>query len=66
MPNVSEFIDAFSDSRRARVRVAAFDGENADPANGRSMGDGVLAYTPWGEIAHALAGKRWLCAGPFE
>ena len=41
-----------------RVRVAAFDGENADPANGRDMGDGVLAHTPWGEIAYALAGKE--------
>ena len=30
------------------VRVAAFDGENADPANGRRMGNEVLAYTPWG------------------
>ncbi|MDO9713493.1 ATP-binding protein [Paracraurococcus lichenis] len=40
------------------VRIAAFDGENADPANGRRMGDGVLAYTPWGEIAYALAGKE--------
>ncbi|MCZ8164568.1 DUF499 domain-containing protein [Silanimonas sp.] len=39
------------------VRIAAFDGENADPANGRSMGDGVRAHTPWGEIAYALAGK---------
>jgi predicted AAA+ superfamily ATPase len=39
------------------VRVAAFDGENADPANGRRMEDDVLAFTPWGEIAYALAGK---------
>ena len=39
------------------VRVAAFDGENADPANGCAMGDGVLARSPWGEIAFALAGK---------
>ena len=39
------------------VRVAAFDGENADPANGRALAGGVLAYTPWGELAHALAGK---------
>ena len=38
------------------VRIAAFDGENADPANGRAMGDGILARTPWGEIACALAG----------
>jgi hypothetical protein len=42
---------------RGPVRVAAFDGENADPANGRNMGDGVLARTPWGELAYALAGK---------
>ncbi len=54
--NVSEFVDP-SLLPRGRVRIAAFDGENADPANGRAMGDGVLAYTPWGEIAHALAGK---------
>ena len=54
--NVSEFVDP-SLLPQGRVRVAAFDGENADPANGRTMGDGVLAYTPWGEIAHALAGK---------
>ncbi|WP_230534162.1 ATP-binding protein [Microvirga roseola] len=43
---------------REEVKVAAFDGENADPANGRRMGDGVLAYTPWGEIAYALAGRE--------
>ena len=40
------------------VRVAAFDGENADPANGRALGDGVLAHTPWGELAYALAGRQ--------
>ena len=38
------------------VRIAAFDGENADPANGRAMSDGVRAFTPWGEIAYALSG----------
>ena len=38
------------------VRIAAFDGENADPANGRAIGEGILAYTPWGEVAYALAG----------
>ena len=57
VPNVAEFVDP-SLLPGGRVRVAAFDGENADPANGRSMGDGVLACTPWGEIAHALAGKN--------
>ena len=55
--NVQEFLDP-SLLPSSQVRIAAFDGENADPANGRAMGDGVLAYTPWGEIAYALAGKE--------
>jgi predicted AAA+ superfamily ATPase len=42
---------------KGRVRIAAFDGESADPANGRAMDEGILAFTPWGEIAYALAGK---------
>ena len=49
VPNISEFIDPSLLrllENRSTVRVAAFDGENADPANGRAMGDGVLAYTP--------------------
>lgn len=54
--NIKEFI-APSLLPNGPVRIAAFDGENADPANGRAMGDGVLAHTPWGEIAYALAGK---------
>ena len=52
---VDEFIDA-SLLPKGPVRLAAFDGENADPANGRTMGDGVRAHTPWGELAYALAG----------
>ena len=58
VPNVAEFIDA-DVLPDGPVRVAAFDGENADPANGRTMGEGsegILAFTPWGEIAFALAG----------
>jgi hypothetical protein len=58
MPGVSnaeEFIEAGL-LPKAPVRVAAFDGENADPANGRSLGNGLRAFTPWGEIAYALAG----------
>ena len=54
--NVSEFVNP-SLLPEGHVRIAAFDGENADPANGRSMGDGILAHTPWGEIAYALAAK---------
>ena len=53
---ISEFVDPAL-LPAGRVRVSAFDGENADPANGRAMGDGVLARTPWGEIAFALGGK---------
>ena len=48
------------------VRIAAFDGENADPANRRAMGDGVLARTPWDEIActamHRKRQRRVLAA----
>ena len=57
VPDIKEFVDP-SLLPRSRVRIAAFDGENADPANGRRMEDGVLAYTPWGEIACALAGRE--------
>ena len=53
--NVSEFIDPGL-LPKGTIRIAAFDGENADPANGRPLGDGIRAYTPWGEIAYALAG----------
>ena len=52
----AEFIDP-SLLPEGKVRVAVFDGENADPANGRDMGSGVFAQTPWGEIAYSLAGK---------
>lgn len=38
--NISEFIDPALVPTK-KVRVAAFDGENADPANGRSMGDAI-------------------------
>ena len=50
----SEFVDPALLSAE-EVRVAAFDGENADPANGRRMRQGVLAFTPRGEIAYTLA-----------
>ncbi len=58
VPNAAEFIDPAL-LPQGSVRVAVFDGENADPANGRAMGEGaerILAYTPWGEIAFELAG----------
>lgn len=55
--NVGEFIDPAL-LPKGDVRVAAYDGENADPANGRSMGNGIRAFTPWGEIAYRLAGSE--------
>ena len=54
--NVAEFVESAL-VPAGSVRIAAFDGENADPANGRAMGEGVLAHTPWGEMAYALAGR---------
>ena len=55
--NPDEFID-LSLLPMGPVRVAAFDGENADPASGRTLEDGLRAYTPWGELAYALAGRK--------
>ena len=54
--NIAEFMDATL-VPRTKVHVAAFDGENADPMNGRMVGDGIRAFTPWGELAYALGGK---------
>lgn len=54
--NAAEFIDLSLLPLKA-VRVVAFDGENADPSNGRRMSPSVLAYTPWGELAFQLGGE---------
>lgn len=54
---VAEFVDP-KYVPQGRVRIAAFDGENADPVNGRDMGGGIRAFTPWGELAHALDGAE--------
>jgi len=40
------------------VRVAALDGENADPANGLQLEPGLLARSLWGEMAYRLAGRK--------
>ena len=53
--NVEEFIDPQL-IPGGNARVAAFDGENADPLNGRPLEQGLRAYTPWGELAYHLAG----------
>jgi len=55
--NIAEFVDPTL-LPTGNVRVAAYDGENADPSNGRKMDSGVLAYTPWGELAVQLAGAE--------
>ena len=55
IPNLSEFVDPATLPRQ-KVTVAAFDGENADPMNGRRMAEDILAHTPWGELAVQLAG----------
>lgn len=55
IPNLAEFIDP-ARLPSQKVTVAAFDGENADPMNGRRMEGNVLAFTPWGELAVQLAG----------
>jgi len=57
IPNIDEFVDPAL-LPIGNVRIAAYDGENADPANGRKMDCGVLAYTPWGELAAQLAGSK--------
>lgn len=56
VPNVQEFIDP-NFLPKGKVRIAAFDGENADPHNGFPLEKGLRAYTPWGQIAYALAGS---------
>ncbi len=53
---VSEFVDPAL-LPDGRVRVAVFDGQNADISSGHNLGEGINARTPWGEIAYRLAGK---------
>jgi len=36
------------------VRVAALDGENADPASALTLELGLLAHSPWDEMAYRL------------
>lgn len=54
IPNLAEFTSV---PMADIARVAAFDGEASDPTNGRKMGDGILAFTPWGELAYQLRGR---------
>lgn len=56
VPHADEFLEPALRPSKA-IRIAAFDGENADPTNGRRLSDTVRAYSPWGELAYALAGE---------
>ncbi len=60
MQNVAEAKE-FIDPKllpKGNVRVAAMDGENADPANGLTLEDGLMARSLWGEMAYRLAGRE--------
>jgi len=54
--NVGEFVDPAL-LPKGKVRVAALDGDNSDPANGLTLEPGLFAYTLWGELAYRLAGR---------
>lgn len=56
VPNADEFLEPAC-RPATPIRIAAFDGENADPANGRRLSDSIRAFSPWGELAFALAGE---------
>jgi hypothetical protein len=53
--NPGEFVDVAL-LPKEEVRVAALDGENADPTNGRLLEKGVFAKSLWGELAYRVAG----------
>ena len=57
IPNADEFLEPALRPTKA-VRIAAFDGENADPTNGRRLNNSTRAFSPWGELAYALAGEE--------
>lgn len=53
--NPVEFVDVAL-LPKEDVKVAALDGENADPTNGRLLEKGVYAKSLWGELAYRVAG----------
>jgi hypothetical protein len=56
VPNPETFVDPAILPAGA-IRIAALDGENADPANGLTLEPGLLARSLWGEMAYRLAGR---------
>lgn len=55
--NADDFIDRAL-LPKGNVRIAALDGENSDPSNGRRFDHGIKAFTLWGELAYELAGPE--------
>jgi len=55
--NISDFVDP-AILPTGPVRIAALDGENADPANGLTLESDLLARSLWGEMAYRLAGRK--------
>ena len=53
--NVADFVDPAL-LPAGNVRIAALDGENTDPANGRQLEPGLRAFSLWGELAYQLGG----------
>ncbi|GIU78629.1 MAG: hypothetical protein KatS3mg005_1867 [Bryobacteraceae bacterium] len=53
--NATDFLDPQLIPREV-VRIAALDGENTDPANGRQLEPGLKAFSLWGELAYQLGG----------
>jgi len=53
--NVADFVDPAL-LPAGPVRIAALDGENTDPANGRQLEPGLRAFSLWGELAYQLGG----------
>ncbi len=52
------FVDPALLPQPGAVRLAALDGENADPTNGLTLEPDLKAYTLWGEMAYRLAGRE--------
>ncbi|MHB1424619.1 MAG: ATP-binding protein [Gemmataceae bacterium] len=55
--NVGEFVDPAL-LPKGRVRLAALDGENSDPADGLTLEGDLRAFSLWGELAYRLAGRE--------
>jgi hypothetical protein len=55
--NVAEFVDPAL-LPDGKVRVAAIESENSDPANNPTLGDGLRAFSLWGYLAYQLVGAE--------